>query len=76
MSAATEVTPARRRVPAAAGVAATAGMASATAMRFRQYRRRAYQQRTQNAGCQNKAPALGTHDCHLPLPVAHLHGHF
>ena len=71
MSAATvEVTAGRRRLPATAEVtaAATAGMtatATATAVRLCQYGCRAYQQRPQNGRCQNKAPALGTHDCHL-----------
>ena len=30
----------------------------------------AREHRSQNAGHQNKAPALGTHDSHLPLPIA------
>ena len=88
MSAATvEVTAAGCRVPTAAEVAASAevpastGMTAApgmtaTAVRLRPNGRNTYQQRTQNAGCQNKAPALGSHDCHLPLPAMPLHGHF
>jgi hypothetical protein len=50
MSAATEVAAARRRVPAAAEVTAATRMASA-AVGLRPNGRRAYQQRTQNAGC-------------------------
>ena len=67
MSTAVEVTAAGGRMPASTKMTATARVATAAAMRLRQHGCRAYQQRPQNAGCQNKAPALGTHDCHLPL---------
>jgi hypothetical protein len=69
-----------RRVPAAAGMAAatthmtaTAGMATATPMATTTAaatvlceRRRAPQDRPQNAGRQKKAFALNAHGCHLP----------
>jgi hypothetical protein len=58
-----------RRVTAAA---ATPVAAAPAAVRLGQRGRRACEDRSQNADCQKKASALGTHDCHLPLPFAPL----
>jgi hypothetical protein len=57
---------------ATATVAATAAasVAATTAAMLGKRGRTADQYRPQNAGCQKKAPALDTHDCHLQLPVA------
>jgi hypothetical protein len=65
--------------PATATVAApattTVAAPATAAMRLRERGRGADQYRQQNAGRQKNAPTLGTHDCHLRLPVAPLHGH-
>jgi hypothetical protein len=69
MSATRKMTAAGNRVPTAAEVTATAPTRVPTAaVGLRPHGRCTDQQRTQNAGCQNKA--LGTHDCHLPLQAA------
>src|SRR6202035_3257980 len=61
----------------ARGVAAPAAtVASATAAVLGKRGCGADQDRPQNAGCEKKATALGTHDCHLPLRVAPLHAPF
>jgi hypothetical protein len=62
-----------RGMPAAADVAARsmpaapAAASMPAAVRLGQYGGRACQDRPQYAGRQKKAPALGTHDCHLTL---------
>jgi len=56
--------------------AAAAVAATTTPAVLRQHRGRAHQYRPQNAGCQKKASALGTHNCRLPLPVARSRNHF
>ena len=65
------------RVPAATAAAAgsvpsaTAAARVPAAVRLREHRRGAEDDRPQNAGRQKKAFALGTHDeCHLRLPAA------
>jgi hypothetical protein len=50
--------------------ATTTVAATTTATVLCQHRGCAHQYRPQNAGCQKKASALGTHNCRLPLPVA------
>jgi hypothetical protein len=72
MAAAREMAPARGVTAAAAA----ATVASATAAVLGKRRCGADQDRPQNAGCEKKATALGTHDCHLPLRVAPLHAPF
>jgi hypothetical protein len=67
------MTPARGVTTTAATTTTT--VASATAAVLGKRRRGADQHRPQNAGCEKKATALGTHDCHLPLRVAPLHAH-
>jgi hypothetical protein len=57
--------------PAGVTAPATTVAAAAPAM-LRHCRRRADQDRPQNAGREKQASALGTHDCHLPLPLAPL----
>jgi hypothetical protein len=73
------VTPASARsvTAAAATVTATAAAvtATATAAVLREGGRGADQYRHQNAGCQKNALGPSTHDSHLRLPVAPLHGH-
>jgi hypothetical protein len=75
VAAAREMAPARG-VTAAAAAPAPAPVASATAAVLGKRRCGADQDRPQDAGCQKKATALGTHDCHLPLRVAPLHAPF
>src|SRR6266851_3682842 len=70
-TAAAEVTSARG-VTAAATPTVTA---TATAAMLREGGRGADQYRRQNAGCQKNALGPSTHDSHLRLPVAPLHGH-
>jgi hypothetical protein len=48
---------------------------TATAAVLREGGRGAGQYRRQNAGRQKNALGPSTHDSHLPLPVAPLHGH-
>jgi hypothetical protein len=68
---------AARSVTSAAAVtaAATATAVTATAAVLREGGRGADQYRRQNAGCQKNALGPNTHDSHLRLPVAPLHGH-
>jgi hypothetical protein len=71
------VTPASARgVTAAAAptVTATAAATAATTM-LRESGRGADQYRRQNAGCHKNALGPNTHDSHLRLPVAPVHGH-
>jgi len=55
--------------------AATTPTVTATAAMLREGGRGADQYRRQNAGCQKNALGPSTHDSHLRLPVAPLHGH-
>jgi hypothetical protein len=75
------VTPASSRSVTAAATTVTAAAATPTvtattaAAVLREGGRGADQYRRQNAGCQKNALGPSTHDSHLRLPVAPLHGH-
>ncbi|HWY96102.1 MAG TPA: hypothetical protein VNX69_12955, partial [Steroidobacteraceae bacterium] len=58
----------------AAAATATVAAAATTAV-LRESGRGAEQYRRQNAGCQKNALGPNTHDSHLRLRVAPLHGH-
>ena len=64
-------TPATEMAAAGSVSAATTAARVSAAVRLREHRRGAEDDRPQNAGRQKKAPAFGTHDdCHLRLPAA------
>jgi hypothetical protein len=66
------MTPAGKMTAATATVTPTAATVTPAATMLRKRGRCPDQYRPQNAGREKQASALGTHDCHLPLPFAPL----